>query len=106
MNDVTEDLLDRFFIELGALDCLDEVVEEYQEEPELLITEFQDYVKSTVVNSRHTLTKLRKKLLKERNDLQARLQRAENVISQFVHERAPMTPEQRAAWTAWKDGGG
>lgn len=43
-------------------------------------------------------------LLEISDKLEARLRRAENVISQFVHASAPMTPEQRAVWTAWKDG--
>lgn len=42
--------------------------------------------------------------IKQEKKLKARLQRAENVISQFVYQAAPMTPEQRAAWTAWKEG--
>lgn len=47
--------------------------------------------------SRHKINRYRESVIDQ-------LTAARNVISQFVHASAPMTPEQRAAWTAWKEG--
>lgn len=74
-NDITEDLLDKFFIALADLDDLDSVFEyedDFFSEEEMLETA-KEIMQGRVTRAREELTALRSSLITERNDLKKQL---------------------------------
>lgn len=103
MNDPTEDILDKFFIELAELDGIPEWMNDQEGEfdTEMIFEEVRDHIRDTVAKSRQAMTKFRRAVLDERNAWKAEalasrayIKMLERYMEAFFGDESSFTIEQ------------